>query len=382
MRYAVTVLLILCSTLYLKAQSFQKLIEKLEVSALSSHEDVIIDFVGKIQNFPIIEGTEVIFLVNGKGDEPELLADFNGFLNPRYIEDKTLGKMTQLSNTNWYFMKKKLADDAVLNYKYRLGNKEELDPLNSNARNNFGELVSYIQMPSAKQTHINTTLIKGEVSKKKFESKELKHTRSVFIYTPPNYQALRALPVVYFHDGSFHLNDMHAAEVLDGLIDSGKIRPLIAVFDNPVIRGKEYRGDSGYRRYFENELIPYIDSTYATNSNRGNRAVIGFSRGGLSALYLSHSTPLFSKVGVFSPAIHPTSVSDFIVEIEGFDNEPDNVFITGAIYDYIWYNDAVELADAFKNSNVSVVFKEQSTGHNIPSWQTFLDDMLVTFFSN
>ena len=167
---------------------------------------------------------------------------------------------------------------------------------------------------------------------------------------------------------------------MDYLIANGYIEPVVAVFDDPLERGKEYRGDSAYRHYVEKELIPYVDSKYRTKPMPEHRAVIGGSRGGLSALILSHSIPSFSKCGTLSPAIHPWDIDEFISFLSSSEVAPQQVVIIGAIYDEIWYPDALALKDYFTEQQTSLKYLDISQGHNIQAWVNYLDELLTTFF--
>ncbi len=75
-------------------------------------------------------------------------------------------------------------------------------------------------------------------------------------------------PTVYFQDGSEYISLGKAVNVIDNLLDSSKIQPVIAVFVKPNNRDVEYQGSlrNQYRLFFVNELVPYIDANYKTKS--------------------------------------------------------------------------------------------------------------------
>ena len=362
--------------------SFSDLLKKVDSSQLSEKESLVQEFVEQQNSFPIINEDQVIFLV--KGDESEaaaLLGDFNSFMNRRYVTDQQLAAMTNIKGTSWHYTTKEFRSDAIVNYKYWINEEAVLDPLNSKQRSNFGEAVSFFTMPdydSKQEFKPKEGVAKGEVRQEKFQSEALNHERIIHVYLPPGHSDLDNLPLVFFHDGSFHVNEMRVPDIIDQLIARNAMEPVVVVFDDPVIRGKEYQGDSDYRLYVSNELIPYIETKY--NTSKKERAVFGFSRGGMSALYLAHNTDIFSKVGAFSPAIHPLSVEDFSAELESFGNRPEEIFITASLYDHIWYPDAPKLRETFISNKVVVHYKEIPMGHNIPSWQTVVDDILDKFY--
>ena len=363
-----------------KQTSFDKLLEKIEQLNPEEKNKKLEIFVKTNGGTPIIEDNLAIFLVKNDTIQPVLLADFNGFMNPRYVKDHSLGKMKSIAGTSWYYSKKELLPEALINYRFYLGETQINDPSNPLKRINFGDSISFFSMSENKVPPKNNSYPKGQVSQTKLWSKHQNHERTIHVYLPAVYESLEALPTLYFHDGSFHLKEMGVPKVLDELIAEKKMEPLIAVFDDPVIRGKEYRGDTAYRDYIQKELIHYVDSMYKTSPKRDSRAVVGFSRGGMSALYLSHNTKMFGKVIAFSPAIHPKSVEEFSAELEAFGNAPDQIFITGSIYDHIWYKDAPALRDYFSQKATKLKYKEIPMGHNIASWGTLLDDILTVFY--
>jgi len=363
--------------------NFDALLENVWSSPQELRNDLVTAYISELGQTPFIEDSTIIFLVkNDLVKAPLILADFNGYLRTRYVKDSSLGKMKTIDGTGWYYLKKDVRRDAVINYQIKLGEEVIVDPNNPNKQMLWGEMVSYIEMTDhtfTNDTKYPQNLAKGTVEELSITSKYLGHNRTVHIYTPANYQrSEQGLPSLYFHDGSLLVDEMHAPEILDLLIASDKIDPVIAVFDDPVNRGKEYRADSAYFNYFQHELIPFVDKNYSTIPNPGARTVLGFSRGGMSSLYLAFLTEEFGKCGVFSPAIHPTSVSEFTGKLNRGNSKPSQVYITGSVYDYVWYKDALALKSSLGTDSITLHYDEISGGHNIPTWKTQLGDMLTT----
>lgn len=365
--------------------SFSQLLTTIHASTTADNNALIEAFIETHPQVPIIEGDTVIFLARKKGrTPPTLLADFNGFLHPRYVKDRSLGSMNAIPGSTWYFRKNFLPATAIINYAYAYGDESQTDPLNPNLRQSFGSLSSFVAMPeraTPPEIIIDHSIPKGKISKQVFASQQLGHDRTIYIYLPPGYdKTAESLPTIYFHDGSFYVNEARIPQILDYLIAHQQVQPVIAIFDDPVIRGREYRGDEAYRNYIAQELIPYIDKTYRTISNADQRAVIGGSRGGLSSLHLAHSTTEFGKCGAFSPAIVPTPIPDFLGTLKAHGHSPKQLFISGSVYDYIWYPDALSLSHHFQKDDLDFQYREIAEGHNIPAWRSLLDEMLIFFF--
>lgn len=366
------------------SQSFLPFLESLKAGP--DNDKKIESYLAAQQQVPIIEGDSIIFLAHAKHNAtPILLADFNGFLNRRYVTDQSLGQMQLIPGSHWYYFIQKIPNDAIINYAYRYGDESYSDPLNPNQRLIFGGLTSFVAMPAykfAEEWIIDHSIPKGTVESMTFNSKILSHDRKLHIYLPPNYTDQKApLPTVYLHDGTFYVNEGRIPQILDYLIAHQMIQPVIAVFDDPVVRGKEYSGDEEYRQYIGSELIPYIDGRFETSKKREDRAVIGGSRGGLSSLHLAHALPLFGNCGVFSPAILPMPIPEFTEILTDYPNTPKKIYMTSSTFDHIWYQDAVDLKAHFsKLQGLDYQYQEIHEGHNIPAWSSLLPDMLQYFF--
>ncbi len=117
----------------------------------------------------------------------------------------------------------------------------------------------------------NPNIVHGTVVTKTFYSTTVGTNYQLSIYLPPGYDSLAATtyPTVYFQDGSEYISLGRAVNVIDNLLDSSKIQPVIAVFVKPNNRNEEYAGSlrNQYRLFFVNELVPFIDSLYNTKQD-------------------------------------------------------------------------------------------------------------------
>lgn len=157
-----------------------------------------------------------------------------------------------------------------------------------------------------------------------FESKALGNRRTIRVWLPPGYDASpdTRYPVVYLHDGQ---NCFDAAtssfgtewgfdESATRLIEAGRLRPVILVgIDNTPARRSEYTLDvtpmgggqaEAYGRFVVEEVRPFIDATYRTQTGREHTYTAGSSLGGVVSLELLSRYPqLFGGAGVVSPAL-------------------------------------------------------------------------------
>lgn len=141
--------------------------------------------------------------------------------------------------------------------------------------------------------------------------------RKVDIFLPPGYATSEArYPVLYAQDGQ-DMGDVRLKPTLERLYAENTIRPLIVVAVHASgDRLKEYgtagipdyagRGDEAhlYTAMLLEEIKPYIEATYRTQTGPANTAVMGWSLGGLMAFDLAWNHPdVFGQVGVFSGSL-------------------------------------------------------------------------------
>ncbi|MBO4753343.1 MAG: alpha/beta fold hydrolase [Bacteroidales bacterium] len=140
--------------------------------------------------------------------------------------------------------------------------------------------------------------------------------RDYAIYLPGSYEEepLHQYPVLYLmHGGGGSHTDWERANrlshVADSLIDCGAIDDMIIVcpegnqqnmiyFNSPTEKSASLGApDWKYEDYLFEELIPYIEQNYRARTDRGGRAVAGFSMGGGAAtVYGVHRPDMFCMV--------------------------------------------------------------------------------------
>ena len=99
--------------------------------------------------------------------------------------------------------------------------------------------------------------------------------------------------------------------IADKAISDGKATPMIIVMPDAdtgqVGYFNDISGDWRYEDFFFDELIPHIESTYRTRSERAYRAVAGLSMGGGGAfVYALHRPDMFSSAAPLSASFKET----------------------------------------------------------------------------
>ena len=150
-----------------------------------------------------------------------------------------------------------------------------------------------------------------------FHSQFLRFDRRVIVWLPPFYEqnADRRYPVLYMQDGqqvfdpqtSTWNQDWQVDEACEEMILKGQIKDVIvvAVYStedrcieyHPALAGGEYA------HFLVQELKPFVDRTYRTQTGRESTAVAGSSMGGSMAFFLAWTLPeVFFGAACLSPA--------------------------------------------------------------------------------
>jgi enterochelin esterase-like enzyme len=161
----------------------------------------------------------------------------------------------------------------------------------------------------------------GQVRENLYFSAITQSWRRCFVYTPPDYEKNTSgrYPVLYLQHGMGEDETGWSVQgktnlIIDNLIAEKKAAPMIIVMDkgyaskpgqSPSQNPGELRGSPGGISTFEevmiNEIIPMIDATYRTLTDRGHRAMAGLSMGANQTIQITmNNLDKFSYIGGFS----------------------------------------------------------------------------------
>lgn len=149
------------------------------------------------------------------------------------------------------------------------------------------------------------------LKKDSLQSVVLNQNRKLAIYLPEGYETGDAkFPVIYVLDGEGR--DQHIVPTARFLFLSGKMPKVIIVGVANIDRNHDFLSDSSqnaptgggadkFLKFFESELIPYVDKNFRTEAYR---VLIGHSYGGLFAMHTLLSEPeLFDAYIAIDPSI-------------------------------------------------------------------------------
>jgi enterochelin esterase-like enzyme len=209
-------------------------------------------------------------------------------------------------------------------YTFSVNGVATLDPRNVNTRRNTARIENTLLVPGPESSDYAVNAVPhGTVSLQWYPSPTVDATRRAYVYTPAGYEkGSDRYPVLYLLHGGSGDEDAwsscgRATQILDNLIAQGKARPMIVVMPNgnttriaapdlvPAPPALPANQDPGrFRKFPESlvkDLVPFIDKTYRTRTERDSRAIAGLSVGGAQTMYAAfNNLDLFAWVAAFS----------------------------------------------------------------------------------
>ena len=385
--------------------TWQKRIEDAPKGHLTEEVDRFLQVLNAVGS-PMIDGSSVSFVYyDPDARRVSLSGEFNQW-SPRGVA------MTPLRDTGLFYHTMQIRGPVRVEYKLIVDGEWITDPYCANTVDNgVGEqnssfVVGDFQEPP--ELEWIPTIPHGRVEEFTFESAVLNNNRRVYVYLPPRYDpdSPHHYPTLYVHDGGEYHSRAKLPTILDNLIHSQEIPPMIAVMVDPVDRMREYWANEDYGRFTERELVPYIDSHYRTRTQREARGVMGASLGGLISTYLALSRPhLFSKVGGQSSALFLLEggrMSGLAQEIrarftllQSHSNGPKplSVLVEELKKPIAFYFDVGKYEPQFIPAHHRLVplleakgcpcfFQELTGGHNWTSWRAHLKELLTFLWSD
>lgn len=166
---------------------------------------------------------------------------------------------------------------------------------------------------------VRTGIATGKLDTIKYQSKTVGTIRKALVYTPPGFNKKTKYPVLYLLHGiggdeKEWLNGGKPQVILDNLYAEGKIQPMIVVMPNGramkddravgnIMAPDKVQAFATFEKDLLNDLIPFVEKTYPTLTDRENRAIAGLSMGGGQSLNFGlGNLDKFAWVGGFSSA--------------------------------------------------------------------------------
>ncbi len=281
----------------------------------------------------------------------------------------------------------------------------------------MGRMASGIEIPTPGEDWWQPKEVPhGEVRERRYFSKTTQNWRRIFIYTPPGYDTDTAAryPVLYLQHGGGEDErgwpvQGHVADIMDNLIAEKKAVPMLIVMSRGYARkpgdappaprppgGGPPRDLSAMfaalEEVFVTDLIPLIDSTYRTKTEREHRAMAGLSMGGMQTftIGLKHLDK-FAWLGGFSGGgggfgggtfDSKTAHGGVMADAQAFNEKVRLLFLSiGTDEGERFYNSVKGYRDALEQAGIKTVYYESpGTKHEWHTWRRSLHEFAPRLF--
>ncbi|MBN2175617.1 MAG: glycoside hydrolase, partial [Bacteroidales bacterium] len=231
--------------------------------------------------------------------------------------------------------------------------------------------------------------------------------RHINVYVPAGYEQDpdKKYPVLYLlhgwgEDENGWSVQGHMANIMDGLIESKIAVPMIVVMPSGDIKtNSDVRTASGdVTEIFAKDLIPFIDKTFHTYTDREHRAMAGLSRGGFqTCMTVFNNMDKFAWMGTFSgffmgmrmrgnndknqpdmKSLVETSFNGIFKDAAAFNKQMNLLFISTGTEE----RSPKESVEALTNHGIkNIVFHEsQGTAHEWLTWRRALNEFAPRLF--
>ncbi|HTG67363.1 MAG TPA: alpha/beta hydrolase-fold protein [Flavobacterium sp.] len=235
---------------------------------------------------------------------------------------------------------------------------------------------------------LRTAIAHGKIDTISYVSKTVGTTRKALVYTTPGFSKDKKYPVLYLLHGiggdeKEWLKGGTPQIILDNLFAEGKIKPMIVVLPNGraikddratgnIMAPDKVQGFAIFERDLLDDLIPFIEKTYPTLTDRENRAIAGLSMGGGQSLNFGlGNLDKFAWVGGFSSAPNTKLPEVLVPNPEEVKKKLKLLWISCGDKDgLITYGK--RLHDYLLEKNVPHVYYLEPGGHDFKVWKNGL----------
>lgn len=365
-------------------------IRELEQNEVISAE--MVDNFVQAHDFPLVEDSSVTFIFRGKVSSVSLQHWVYGL--------ETSIPLSPLRGTDLWYLILDLPTNARIEYKLDIVSDGKHrwvhDPFNpQRARDPYGmnSVCATAGYERPEWTLDNTEARPGSMEELVLKNTVFGLERTVQVYKPARFRNTRRYPLLVVHDGTDYLRYAAFRTVLDNLIHSLEISPMIVAFVQADDRLKEYAADNIHARFITEDVIPLMEDTYPLLKTPNHRGLLGSSFGAVASLHtawanqgsfgrllLQSGSFAFTDIGQHSrgPAFDPV-----VPFMNAFRKQPgtpaQKLYISCGTFESLIYENR-SLVPLLQASGMEVKYAEARDGHNWENWRDRLREGLSWLF--
>lgn len=342
---------------------------------------------------PIVEGARCTFLYRGEADEVFLTHRIFGL--PDHLA------LRRLHGTDLWYAVLELPDGSRVEYQLEVvrgGHRMRInDPLNPRlAHSPLGSSsVCYAHGYSVPDWAVfDTDARPGSLADIVVPSRALRRDCPVTLYRPARFRRTGRYPLLIVHDGGDYLRYAAAKTVLDNLIHTLDVAPLVAAFVSPGDRLAEYANSAAHARYLTAELLPRLEAELPLAGTPSGRCLMGSSFGAVAALSTAYRHPkvygsLLVQSGsfVFTDIGHDHGGGPPFEPVVRFVNRyraaprrvADRMFVSCGVYEPLIVPNR-SMVPVFEAAGMAVRYVEARDGHSWENWRDRLREGLSWIF--
>jgi enterochelin esterase-like enzyme len=303
------------------------------------------------------EGDELTFVYQGEADEVQVCC---GIQRP----------MQQVQDTDLWVLTVRVRNlpQAVISYGFMAVRNGQL----------IGNTANFVvwrgaQAPPPVQ---RASLLRGQIKQYTLHSGALGEQRELTVYLPPDHTSTHPSAVIYTADGQ---SVPEFAAVLEPLITDGRLPSILLVgvhsptgpFPNPSqdLRAHEYLPEeqptrfAAHERFFVEEVAAWAERELAAPTDRQQRAVFGYSNGGVFAAAMGIRHPdRYGHILAFSLGVQPGTVT------RARELSSDFYLVAGTLEEGFHSTTAL-FAQMLQSRDIVHIFRERVCGHDYMMWQ-------------
>lgn len=242
----------------------------------------------------------------------------------------------------------------------------------------------------------------GQVRTCTYYSETQQRFRRCVVYTPAEYEKKpkKRYPVLYLQHGMGEDETGWSTQglmynIMDNQIAAGKCVPMIVVMESGDVEvgfrprpGKDVNEErnlygASFAKLMINDLIPMIDKTFRTYTDREHRAMAGLSWGGKQTFDITLTNlDKFSYIGGFSGAIFGLNVEDafngVFTDASAFNKKVHCLFLGCGTEENMG---TAQLVKSLRDMGIRVAsYESQGTAHEWLTWRRCLNEFLPNLF--